>query len=240
MFMYTCMCLCVLRCACCVSPVVGEVVVALQKELAAFSAFYVTLGASTVDVFTDAWYVKRGDAEAMMTCAEGTMRTVGDSWAADLQRYASAVKDTSPPDSVVTDPSILTDKKTQALVLENVNKDALCKHVVLLGVSMQHVRDAHKGGFFPAVVKEAYKAASERKRRGKMAIGMDYVIGEVVLNQKTIPDEIRYQAKSLLATLQQKKCEMPKFILDLLHQMKNVQAPSQPSGQGVATVWGDQ
>jgi len=164
-------------------------VLSLATYRAVFTSFLNALSSSNLDIYTEKWYAKRGDAEALTGCATYTEKQCGETWSAELQKLCAAVKEASAPDSSLTDPKILTEKALQDLILKNTRKKELPDAVVSLGRAMGIAKDSHSRGFFPDVLKTAYKAATHSKKMGKMALGVEYALDEVINNGKSTPKE---------------------------------------------------
>jgi hypothetical protein len=97
----------------------------------------------------------------------------------------------------------------------------LCLFGCVLGVAgVAHAKDAHRGGVkLGEACKDAFRGASSAKKHGKLAIGMEWALDQLVLRLPAKSEELPAHARMITATMQHKKVMLPAFMMAVLQGM---------------------
>ena len=106
------------------------------------------------------------------------------------------------------------------MLFSNPHRDSIADLIQTMGDALSFIKEAKKVGVeLTQVIKSEHKDGSYQLKLGKLTLGVDYALDQTLHHSKTNMADMGKHARSILTILQEKRCEVPHYLNNLLHDM---------------------
>jgi hypothetical protein len=117
------------------------------------------------------------DCVLLTSWSADAVNHISSTWADDLRAAANSLDEALPSAVLISDPQLLQDKALQADLFANPLRAEMIFRVNVIGRKLGHLQACVHGGFkVPSDLRAAHGEAVAAKKRGKVAIGVDFCI----------------------------------------------------------------